>query len=114
MLERRHHVCDLESTETVTCSTVESDFNQNISWYNGGTNVKIKTGGRIELNGLSLKINNVQLDDARTYECRGASRTRFYTIYVNGEYSLFSCCSSLRHYFVTPHHEYNTMLFFWY
>ena len=113
MLESKHHVCDLESTETVTCSTVENDFNQNISWYNGGTNDKIKTGGRIELNGLSLKINNVQLDDAGTYECRGASSTRFYSIYVNGEYSLFSFYWSLRHYFVTPHHEYNAM-FIWY
>ena len=112
MLERRHHVCDLESTETVTCSAkVESDSNQNISWYTAGTNVKIKTRGRIELNGLSLKINNVQLHDAGTYECRGASSTRFYTIYVNGEYFLFSCYSSLRHYFVTQHHEYNAMFF---
>ena len=112
MLERRHHVCDLESTETVTCSAkVESDVNQSISWYNAGTNVKIKTEGRIKLNGLSLKINNVQLDDAGTYECRGASSTRFYTIYVNGEYSLFSCYSSPRHYFVTPHHEYSAMFF---
>ena len=66
MQERKYHVCDLESTETVTCSAVESDSNQSISWYYGGTNVKIKTGGRIELNGLSLKINNVQLDDAGT------------------------------------------------
>ena len=112
MLERRHHVCDLESTETVTCSAkVESDVNQSILWYIGGTNAKIKTGGRIELNGRSLKIKNVQKDDAGTYECRGASSTRFYTIYVNGEYSLFSCYSSLLHSFVTPHHEYNGMFF---
>ena len=100
MLERKHLVCDLESTETVKCSTkVESHFNQSISWYHAGTNVKIKSEGRIELNGLSMKIKNVQLDDAGTYECRGVSSTRFYTIYVNGEYSLYSFCSSLRHYF---------------
>ena len=112
MLERRHHVCDLESTETLTCSAkVESNVNQSISWYIGGTNVKIKTGGRIESNGLSLKINDVQLDDAGTYECRGASSTRFYTIYVNGEYSLFVCYLTLRHYFVTPYHKYNAMIF---
>ncbi|XP_068749623.1 uncharacterized protein [Montipora capricornis] len=85
VLESRHHVCDLESTETVTCSAkVESDVNQSILWYIGGTNAKIRTGGRIELNGRSLKIKNVQKDDAGTYECRGASSTRFYTIYVNG------------------------------
>ena len=112
MLESRHHVCDLESTETVTCSTnVEGDSNQSISWYNASTNDKIKTGSRIKVDGLSLKINNVQLGDAGTYECRGASSTRFYTIYVNGEYSLFSCSSSLRHYFVQPHSEYNAMFF---
>ena len=93
VLERKHHVCDLESTYTVKCS----NEGQNISWYNGVTGVKIKSGGRIELNGLSLKINNVHLDDAGTYECRGASITRYYTIYVNGEFSLCSCCSALRH-----------------
>ena len=100
VLEQKHHVCDLESSETVRCSArVESPFNQSISWYNGSTGVKIKSRGRIELNGLSLKINNVQLHDAGTYECRGESSTRFYTIYVNSEYSLFSYCSSLWHYF---------------
>ncbi|XP_044165708.1 hemicentin-1-like [Acropora millepora] len=84
LLDWKHHVCDLESTQTVRCSAkVESYSNQNISWYNSSTGVKIKSGGRIELNGLSLKIKNVELDDAGTYECRGESSTRFYTIYVN-------------------------------
>ena len=107
MLERKHHVCDLESTETIQCSAkVESDspLTKSISWYYGSTNVKIKSGGRIELNGLSLRINNVQLDDAGTYECRGVLSSRFYTIYVNSEYSLYSrfstCHFSIN--FVTP------------
>ena len=100
MLERKHHVCDLESTETVKCSAErESHFNKSISWYHAGTNVRIKSEGRIELNGLFMKINNVQQDDAGTYECRGVLSTRFYTIYANCEYSLYSFCSSLRHYF---------------
>ena len=99
MLERKHHVCDLESTETVKCSKVKPELNQSISWYNGETGVEIRSAGRIEVNGLSLKINNVQLDDAGTYECRGVSSTRFYTIYVNSEYSFFSCSLSLRHFF---------------
>ena len=100
MLERKHHICDLESAYTVKCSNEDTtDRGQNISWYNGGTGVKIKSGGRIELNGLLLKINNVQVDDAGTYECRGVSSTRFYTIYANSEFSLCSCCSSLRHCF---------------
>ena len=89
MLEKKHHVCDLESTETVKCSNKDpTAIGQNISWYNGSTGVKIKSGGRIEFNGLFLKIKNVQLDDAGTYECRGMSSTRFYTIYVNSEFSL--------------------------
>ena len=88
MLEKKHHVCDLESTETVTCSNKDpTGIGQNISWYNGSTGIKIKSRGRLELNGLSLKINNVQLDDAGTYECRGVFSTRFYTIYVNSEFS---------------------------
>ncbi|XP_074608769.1 scavenger receptor cysteine-rich domain-containing group B protein-like [Acropora palmata] len=93
VLEKKHHVCDLQSTETVKCLKVKPELNQGISWYHGSTSVKIKSGGRIEVNGFSLKINNVQLDDAGTYECRGVSSTRFYTIYVNGKYSLFSCSS---------------------
>ena len=100
VLEKKHHVCDLESTETVRCSNEDpTGLGQGILWYNLSTGVKIKSGGRIELNGLFLKINNVQLDDAGTYECRGVSSTRFHTIYVNGEFSLCSCSSSPRHYF---------------
>ena len=99
VLEKKHHVCDLGSTATLKCSMSGSQLGQSISWYNGFTGVKIKSGGRIEPNGLSLKINNVQLDDAGSYECRGVSSTRFYTVYVNSEYSLYSFFSSLRHYF---------------
>ena len=100
MLEKKHHVSDLESTETVKCSSKDpTGHGQNILWYNGSTGVEIKSGGRIELNGLSLKIKNLQLGDAGTYECRGVSSTRFYTIYVNCEFSLCSCSLSLRYYF---------------
>ncbi|XP_044169409.1 tyrosine-protein kinase-like otk [Acropora millepora] len=88
VLEKKHHVCDLESTETVKCLKVKPELNQRISWYDGSTGIKIKSEGRIEANGLSLKINNVQLDDAGTYECRGVSSTRFYTIYVNAKFTL--------------------------
>ena len=106
MLEKKHHVCDLESTETVKCSNEDSSrIGQNISWYNGSTGVEIKSGGRIELNGPVLKINNVQLDDAGTYECRGVFSTRFYTIYVNSKFSLNA--PVLRHFsiiFVRPQH----------
>ncbi|XP_015769364.1 PREDICTED: hemicentin-2-like [Acropora digitifera] len=87
VLEMKHHVCDLESTEIVKCSPkVKSLLSQNISWYKSITDVKIKSEGRIELNGLFLKIKNIQLDDAGTYECRGLSSSRFYTIYVNAKF----------------------------
>ena len=100
MLEKKHHICDLGSTETVKCSNKDpAELGQDILWYNGSTGVQIKSGVRVELNSLSLKINMVQLDDAGTYERRGASSTRFLTIYVNGEFSLCSCSSSPRHYF---------------
>ena len=98
---------NIGSTETVKCSKVET---KNISWHNGTSRVKIKPGGRIELNGLSLKIKNFQLDDAGTYECRGESSTRFYTIYANGKFSLCSYCSSPQHYF--HHHHYSALLLF--
>ena len=100
MLEKKSYVCDLESIETVKCfQRGKSPFNQSFSWYNASTNVTIKSGGRLEFNGIFLRINNVQLDDAGTYECRGVLSTQFYTIYVNGEYSLYSFCSSLRDHF---------------
>ena len=106
VLEMKHQVCDLESTETVKCSNKDpTGIDQNISWYNGSTGVKIKSGGRIELNGLRLKINRIQLYDAGTYECRGVFSTRFYTIYVNCEFSLYA--PVLRHFsiiFVTLQH----------
>ena len=97
---------NIGSNVTVNCSKVET---KNISWHNGSTGVKIKSGGRIELNGLSLKIKNLQLDDAGTYECRGESSTRFYSIYANGKLSVCSFCSSPQHYF--HHHHYNGIFF---
>ena len=98
---------NIGSTVTVKCSKVETN---NISWHNGSTGVKIKSGGRIELNGHSLKIKNLQLDDAGTYECRGESSTRFYTIYAIGKLSLCSFCSSPQHYL--HHHHYIAIFFF--
>ena len=99
VLKRMYHVCDLGSTETVKSSNSEAQLGKNISWYNSSTGVKIKSGDRIELNDLSLKIKNVQLDDAGTYECRGTSGTVFVTIYVNGEFSLCFSCLSFWHYY---------------
>ena len=82
---------NIGSNVTVKCSKIET---KNISWHNGTTGDKIKSRGRIELNSLSLKIQNFQLDDAGTYECRGESSAGFYTIYANGKLSL---CFFVRH-----------------
>ena len=115
VLEKKHHVCDLESTETIKCSATEESqrfLRKSISWYNGITGVEIKSGRRIDLNGLLLKINNVQLNDAGTYECRTESSSRFYTIYVNSEYSLYSCFSTCYFSvnFVTPNPNLTTYI----
>ena len=112
VLEKKHHVCDLGSTETVKFSNEDStDPWKIISWYNGTTGVKIESGGRIELNGLSLKINKVELSDAGTYECRGVSGTRFLTIYVNSEFSIAPVVFHFRIIFVTSHYYYIAMFF---
>ena len=93
MLENENHASVQGSTETVKCS--KSIFGH-VSWYYVSTGKKINSGGRLELNGFSMKITNVQLDDAGTYECRGVSIRQYHTIYVNGEFSLCTCCSSFQ------------------
>ena len=96
-LESKQHALDKESTETVTCSEKVRDPGQNVVWYRVRTRQEIKSEGRFQLNVLSLKISNVQLNDAGTYECRGKSKRQYLTIYVNGEFFLCTFCSSLRH-----------------
>ena len=98
MLENKQVVCDLGSTETVRCSDKVVYPGQNVTWYHVRTGKKIVSGGRLELNG-SLKITNVHRDDAGTYECRGVYYRQYLTIYVNGESSLRTFCSSFRHHF---------------
>ena len=70
---------------------------QKVAWYRVRNDAKINSGGRFKLTGLSLKITNVQLNDAGTYECRGESKRQYLTIYVNGEFSLCTFCSSFQH-----------------
>jgi len=75
---------DIGSSEEVQCSLNNETFM--IKWYDGSTGHELKStpGGRIVVSDGTLKINNVQLTDGRTYECRALTYTRFYTIYVNG------------------------------
>ena len=87
MLENKQVVSDLESTETVRCFW-DDVAGLNVAWYHVRTGEKIKSGGRFELNGLSLKITGVRLDDAGTYECRRGHYRQYLTIYANGKSSL--------------------------
>ena len=88
MLENIQVVSDLKSTETVRCSDKVGVPGQNVTWYHVRTGKEINSGGRFELKNVSLKITDVQPDDAGTYECRGVSHRQYLTIYVNGESSL--------------------------
>ena len=96
MLENKQYVCDEGSTETVRCSEQVGDPGQ-VAWYHVRTGERMNSGGRFELTDLSLKITNVQLNDAGTYERRGVSKRQYLTIYVSGEFSLSSFCSSFLH-----------------
>lgn len=88
MLEKKAFVMDIGSSETVQCS-LENETSY-IKWYDdAGRVLKSNSGGRIEVTGGTLTINNVKLSDGGTYQCRGLTYTRFYTIYVNGKLVVF-------------------------
>ena len=82
------------------CSEQVGDPGQ-VAWYHVRTNKIIKSGKRFELTGLSMKITDFQPEDAGTYECRGVSNRQYLTIYVNGEFSICTFCSSFRHHDVS-------------
>ena len=92
VLEEKRYIFNPGSTETLHCSIEETDFGKNFSTWYDHTGSKIKSRGRIKLNGLYLEIKSVQLDDAGKYECRGISNSRNYTIVVACEFSLCLCC----------------------
>ena len=87
VLEKKGLSCNLGSIETVKCSLKNENQSKIVIWYEIGTTVReLKSEGRIEVNGGTLTIKNVQLHDGGTYECRGLGYTRFYTVYINGEF----------------------------
>ena len=87
VLEKKSLSSNLGSTETVKCSLKDENESKIVIWYEIGTTVReLKSEGSIEVNGGTLKIKNVQVHDGGTYECRGVRYTRFYTVYVNGEF----------------------------
>ena len=82
-MEKKAYVMDIGSSETVACSLQnETEY---IKWYDGvDRELKSTPEKKIEVSGGTLIINNIQLSDGGTYQCRGLTYTRLYTIYVNG------------------------------
>ncbi|XP_068690826.1 neural cell adhesion molecule 1-like [Montipora foliosa] len=87
VLEQKSLSSNLGSTNSVKCSLKRENQNELVKWYEIGTTVReLKSEGRIEVNGVTLTIKNLQLHDGGTYECRGVGYTRFYTVYVNAQF----------------------------
>ena len=84
ILDAGQEILDVNSRETIPCFL--KDETNHIRWFNNKRQEINSTSGtrmRAEANG-KLIIENVQLSDGGTYECRGLEYTRYYTIYVNG------------------------------
>ena len=87
ILDPGQQFLNVGSREIIPCS-LENETNH-LRWFNSkhqeinstsGTRVTAKTNGE-------LTIEDVQVSDGGTYECRGLEYTRYYTIYVNGTVS---------------------------
>ena len=86
MLEAKREVLDLGTSETIPCSLQEETDYIHVRWFNNKQEAVSSTSkGRMTKNeNGQLTINDVQLSDGGTYECRGLENIRYYTIYVNG------------------------------
>jgi len=84
VLKAEREVLDLGTSETISCSLPEETHY--IRWFNNKQEeVRSTSKGRMTANkNGQLTINDVQLSDGGTYECRGLENTQYYTIYVNG------------------------------
>ena len=84
VLKAEREVLDLGTSETIPCSLQEETHY--IRWFNNKQEeVSSTSKGRMTANKKGqLTVNDVQLSDGGTYECRGLENTRYYTIYVNG------------------------------
>jgi len=89
ILDASREFLDVGSREIIRCF-LKNETNH-IRWFNNkhqeinstsGTRMTAKQNGE-------LTIENVQLSDGGTYECRGLEYTRYYTIYVNGRATYF-------------------------
>ena len=83
-MDAGREILDVDSNEIIRCSL--QNETSHISWFNNRheeINSTSKARVKANKNG-ELTIENVQLSDGGTYECRGLEYTRYYTIYVNG------------------------------
>ena len=89
ILDAGREFLDVDSSEIIRCS-LENETNH-ISWFNNKhQEINSTSEARMKANkNGELIIQNVQLSDGGTYECRGLEYTRYYTIYVNGRLSYF-------------------------
>ena len=77
-------VLNVGSPASIVCLKNETNHKR---WFNNKQQEIYSTPGKritAKANG-ELIIENVQLSDGGTYECRGLEYTRYYTIYVNGK-----------------------------
>jgi len=76
------------SIDSITCS-LENETSH-MRWFNNKhQEVNSTSGTRQTTNSGKLTIENIQLSDGGTYECRGLEHIRYYTIYVNGRPTYF-------------------------
>ena len=76
------------SSESILCS-LENETSY-IRWFNSKhQEVSSTSGTRQTTKSGKLTIDNIQLSDGGTYECRGLEYVRYYTIYVNGRPTYF-------------------------
>ena len=95
MLKREQYFFEIDSSETVRCSL--QNKTDSIRWFINGKHQEVNStsGERIRVKESGeLIIDNVQLSDGGTYECRGLNYAQYYTIYVNGR---FNCCYLVNH-----------------
>ncbi|KAL9959876.1 hypothetical protein ACROYT_G033246 [Oculina patagonica] len=83
---------DIGSMETIQCS-LPNETNQHIKWFNSkDEEINFSSRARIKAfpNG-TLIMNNVQLSDGGTYECKGLQYTRVYTVQISGKSNFIHC-----------------------
>ena len=93
VLEKKTITTEIGSSETIRCSLKKNDT-KNIRWYDSLErllrNTTNKLERKIEVSGKTLTLNDIALSDGGTYQCRGLSYVRVYTIYVTGRLSFLS------------------------